>query len=48
LRKNKIFIGEEECYIEVESGTLGCSIFGFPIVITWTFFLVTVGSRWNT
>ena len=32
---------------EVELGALGCSFIGFPIVITWTFFLVTIGSWWN-
>jgi len=38
----------KKCYIKVESGTLGCSLLGFPVVITWTFFLVTVGTRRNT
>jgi len=32
---------------EVELGALGCSSLCFPIVITWTFFLVTIGSWWN-
>jgi len=32
----------------VELGTLGFSLLGLPVVITWTFFLVAIGSRRNT